>query len=485
MSTPQTTIYLCSGVRLNNRYDHTIKFSSGEAQLTYFHSMVARTLSAYTYARKTWNLKVAATMEEARTWSYLFFQNSTGKIWYYFINQAEYVNDSTVELALELDVMQSYQFDWEMLACYVEREHIVTDTFGANTIDEGLDVGDPIINKTSFVDLGDDLVIMIASTIDINKLYFNQQTVKNLGSYYDKIFGGFQLFAVDAATAWDDLAIMLNYLDTQGQAEAIYIMWQYPASLINSDNGSYENVFAKYVTTAKAYIEGLPLKPTTIDGYTPKNKKVFQYPYNFLYATNNNGAAAVYKYEFFDSEEINFYIEGNIAPDAVVKVIPLNYKGATGSGNNDESIAVAPFPVCAWNSDVYKLWLAQNQNQQNLGFAMSGLKILGGAAAIVGSVAAGGATAGASAPLSAGGVAAGVGLIASGASGIGSQLAQRGDKEIMPPQSRGAYSGNHTISRGMHGIDFYYKSVDAYHAKMIDDYFTMYGYATRTCKIRI
>ena len=44
----------------------------------------------------------------------------------------------------------------------------------------------------------------------------------------------------------------------------------------------------------------------TIDGYKPKNNKLFCYPYNFVYCTNNEGVHAVYRYERFNSEKMVF-----------------------------------------------------------------------------------------------------------------------------------------------------------------------------------
>lgn len=488
MSTPSTTIYLCSGVPLNNRYDHTLYFASAAAQLDYFSGKVVRTLNDYSYVRKSWKLKVAATMEAARVWSYLYFQNGTGKRYFYFINQIEYINDNAVELTLELDVIQTYMFDWALRPCYVEREHSVNDTWGENTIDEGLDVGELITASRETIDLSSDLVIMTAASIDINKYYISggETEDKILGSYYDGIFGGFQITATPITDPegqgqlWDEFATMLNYLNTKGKIDTVFTMWQYPRKLITYNYGSYDWCVSPYVTGAIPFAHTVLDRPSIIDGYRPKNKKVLQYPYCFIYATNNNGGAAVYHYEKFRSEDRMFHIQGNIAPDAVVKLVPIHYKGVLY--NYDESLSMGNYPICTWNSDTYKMWLAQNQNQQNLGLAMSGLKIVGGVAAIVGGVAATGGTGGAAGAAGFAGVSAGVGLISSGASGIASQLAQRADKEVQPPQARGTYSGSHNISRGLQNFDFYHKTIDAYHAEMIDNYFSMYGYATRKIK---
>ena len=487
MSTPQSTIYLCSNVPLNNRYDHTLYFGSQSAQSSYFNSKVARTLTKYTYLRKSWKLKVDATMEQARVWSYLFFKNtSTGKVYYYFINQIEYINDNTVELSLEIDVMQTYMFDWTLRPCYVEREHSYNDTWGENTIDEGLDVGEIITNRRETIDLSSDLVVMIAASIDINKYYLSEETDKIVGSLYDNIYGGFQLTATPHSSEgypqrWKNLSELLNKLNSGGKLDTIFTMWEYPAKLVNTDYGAYEFCVAPYVTTPKSITHTVWERPISVNGYIPKNKKVLQYPYCFMYATNNNGGAAVYHYEKFTDDNRQFKIQGNLSPDAIVKLVPMHYKGV--SFNYDESLSTGNYPLCAWNSDSYKMWLAQNQNQQNLGLAMSGLKIAGGAAAIIGGAIATGGTGGAGAPIGAGAITAGVGMVASGATGIASQLAQRADKEIQPPQSRGTYSGSHNLSRGIHNFEIHHKTIDAYHAEVIDNYFSMYGYATRKVKI--
>lgn len=483
MSTPATTIYLCKGVRLNNKYDHTIYFSHSDVQEDYFRDKVDRTLTGYTYIRRTWKLKVQASMESARQWSYLFFRNNGvhGKIYYYFINQIEYINDNTVELSIEMDVMQTYMFDWTLLPCYVEREHSETDEIYENTVDEGLDVGDYVNAKHETIDFTSDICIMVASTIDINKFYFSSgATVEKIwGANIDNVFGAFQITAVSYKDYWDDLAILLNYLTKKGQIDAIYAIWQYPKKLLQTHYGTYDWTFAEYASKSKLFAFDSTGAPSNLDGYVPRNKKLFQYPYMFMYASNNNGGAAVYRYEYFDDRDVKFICRGNIAPDGVIKLLPFRYQGM--DENINEALTMSNFPVCAWNNDVYKLWLAQNQNTQNLNYALSGLKIVGGAAAIIAGAGASGTGIGMAAGV--GGISAGASLVTSGITDITSQLAQRADKEIQPPQSKGTYSGNFNIANGLQNFEIYHRTIDARHAHIIDDYFTMYGYATRLVKV--
>lgn len=500
MSTPATSIYMCTGVPLNNRYDHTLYFASESAQRAYFTGKckTGDIFTNYTYVRRNWKLKVAATIDRARVWSYLFFRNgATGKYYYYFINQVEYISDTTVELSLELDVLQTYMFDWTLKPCYVEREHSATDFPGDNLIDEGLEVGDYVTPLKETIDLSD-YVILTAATMDIFQFYrldFTDASEKQIeemmspykfyADIFDNIYSGFMIFSTPIPEYGSSFASLLEKLNKHGRLDAIFTMWQYPKRLVDSAPGEGLNFsFAEVVKGSKELTYIAQNAPTSLDGYTPKNKKLLQYPYCFIYATNNNGGSAVYKYHDFFAGNAKFSVKGNISPDAVVKLTPVGYKsGDPTTYDYSESLAMTGYPLCAWNSDSYKMWLAQNQNQQNLGYAMSGLKIVGGVAAIVGGVAATGGTGGAGAGVGLASAGAGVSMITSGASEIASNLAQRADKEIVPPQARGTYSGSHNVANNTQNFDLHHKTIHASQARIIDNYFTMYGYACRRVKI--
>lgn len=51
-------------------------------------------------------------------------------------------------------------------------------------------------------------------------------------------------------------------------------------------------------------------KPTSIDGYTPINKKLLTGEFNYLVVSNNNGVSSPYYYELFDSQKATFSITG-------------------------------------------------------------------------------------------------------------------------------------------------------------------------------
>ena len=262
----------------------------------------------------------------------------------------------------------------------------------------------------------------------------------------------------------------MEQLDEWGVSDAIMNMWVYPKSLVNlqEDYSWGDGMVTKEVESIEPIFQNVARNSVLSGGYTPRNNKLFTYPFNFLYVTNNDGNAATYRYERFgDPTYCNFKLVGAVSPDAGVKMYPINYNGV--SHNYDEGIHLGNFPTCAWNQDMYKLWLAQNQNTNIMAYGMAGAKIVGG---VVGAVASHGV-----------GIAAGLGAAASGVSDIANLLAQRGDKEIQPQQSRGKTTPSVNVANGFHHFTFVTKSVSIEQAKIIDDYFDKYGYKTNLVKI--
>lgn len=479
MSAPQSTIYVCSGVRLDNRYEHSIYFENATAQQEYFAGKVVQTFPAYSYLRKSWPLQVQATMEEAKSWSYLFFRNGTGKYYYYFINQVEYKNDNMVELTLELDVLQTYleEIRTGLLPCFVERQHTETDNPGEHTVDEGLDIGELTNYDCKVFDPGE-LCIMMMCSINPESATKEQADVMAQPSLYNRVFSGIKFWAVKSVD-WSRWGKQLETLNELNQTDAIMAMWMYPrnlvylggeddwtgADLVHVVGGAYDLYSSTTETT-------LARARTIGDSYTPNNKKLLCYPYNFVLATNNQGVSAVYRYERGVDGELKFRLSGSLGPEASVMMTPIDYNGQPFVYN--ESLNMSNYPTCAWNADTYKLWLAQNQNTQAHSALSSGLTFAAGMGMTIAGVAS--TATGVGAPLGVGAIATGAGMMASGISNILGQVAQNADRELDPPQSRGGFSSTNNITNGRQSFDLYRRQVTEETARILDDFFTMYGY---------
>lgn len=240
--------------------------------------------------------------------------------------------------------------------------------------------------------------------------------------------------------------------------------------------------------------------PTTIDGYTPRNKKLFCYPYNILYETNNADNVAEYKYEEFlnvigsqKETYVVFKIWGNVSMNPGMYSAPHRYNGTVWSpGTIDEKLVVTGFPMCSCNTDSFKAWLAQNAGT----ITAAGLGIAGGWISAIAGGAIAGAALGATGAMSGGYVGQhlslsateesllnrynqgakmpGGGLIASTLGALG----QLYDHARTPPQMHGSNNGNLLYQAGQLTFSWYYKQIKEEYAKIIDKFFDMYGYKT-------
>lgn len=465
MGLPVSTIQICSGVRLNPSYEHTLHFDTTEAQLSYFEAKVVKTLASNTYLRKNNSIRVPASYENAQYWSYLFCRNG-GKTFFYFITSVEYINDNIVTLNIELDVMQTYMFDYELLPCFVEREHTADDTIGINTLDESLELGKLVVNDRFELNL-DEYCILVLSTFNPGTTTEETQD-KVLYAKYDGVFSGLGCYAINMGR-YIDWGKKLKDFDAWGYSDGIISMWAYPKSLVQLRDNEDWNASTLVKTVAnKAEFAYEVNRQNFLNGYTPRNNKLLTYPYNFIYATSNAGSAGVFRYErFTDPVKCKFICAGAISPEGSAVLYPMDYNGT--AQNYDEGITLGGFPSCAWNSDTYKLWLAQNQNTHTFAMGSAVLQVAGGVAMAVGS---GGLASGV-----------GVGMVASGLSQIGGLMTTQKDQSIQPPQARGGFSNSVNSATGFQTFSIYKKSIDSYHAKIIDDYFDLYGYSTKKVKV--
>ena len=142
---PNTTIKILRNCPLDTTYDHTIYFSGETEQINYFTSLVKYALNTQTYQRVNRNrMRVQYKADYLYDCNYLMFQNTNyGDKWFYaFIKSVEYVNNITSEIEYEIDVMQTWFFDYTLGQSFVEREHSSTDEIGDNTVPENLEIGD-------------------------------------------------------------------------------------------------------------------------------------------------------------------------------------------------------------------------------------------------------------------------------------------------------------------------------------------------------
>lgn len=475
--TPNGDLYLCK-TKLENDYKNQFTWDNINTQNTYFNGTVQNTFSEYTYMKKDSSVTVNANIDDIIDCNYLFYVNNgfTTKRYYCFITNMVYVNENTTRITFETDCFQTWYFELQYNRCFVEREHVNNDTAGLHTIPEGLETGSPIMitNSQEIYSVKSYYICMA-----VTELIGSLKTNASFSRIYNKVYSGLYYIIFNSLSP-NAVGKIIDYYDSEGKADAINSLFIVPDDItitqwyqisFTGDQTIYEYAFAGY--NNGAYILGNYSfnKPTALKNYTPKNKKLLTYPYSYFYVTNNVGSDVEYRYEDFYNNTIQFNTYGAISPGFSMKTVPFNYKYDNDTAVIDDNgynygVVGSKLPVCSWDTDVYINWLTQNANNIALDLVGSTLNMGMG----ITNLALGN-------PM-------GLGQVTSGAMGIAGKMAEVSKMEITPPQARGSVnSSDVTFALGRSGVYLYRMCIKEEYAKIIDNYFSMFGYKVNDVKI--
>lgn len=453
---PQTEVILCSGIEWDNSYKHCRLFNSVDDLYSHVLSKCPTPGEPYhiTQATPISTGKMRVKIPEADTkmmgLNYLAFNNrGIADRWFFcFITGMDWLSDNSCVLEFEYDIFQNcaYRTDWK--ACYIEQSHIPKsqDVLYSNLFPVNIETGEPICVSREHVDFGDWNICF----------YATQGTTGSAlpGQVSQNVYRGCQLWSCKASE-YEKANELIDAYTTAGKVDALLTCFMSPDLCLNSLTGTSQTIT---VVDAPANL---------FEGYKPKNNKLYSYPWIYVIADNNEGKTTTYKFEYSSNTTANrlrFQSFGVINTMPAIYSVPLDYKGT--ATNNLEAMENTGFPVCAWSSDSFQAWIAQNKSALALGAVSSVGSIVGGAGL---AAATGGLTA-----------VAGGGLAGSGISGIANQIATISDKEREPAVAHGkVVSENINAALGLSRVDYYVMSSKAEFAKIADDYFTMFGYPIR------
>lgn len=146
-----TNVRLLSGVPFYNDYKDTRWFDTKDQQTAYFLNRACpKSMQQVTFQRfedKTF-IKASAPIDDLRSVNYLMFQNAkTYDKWFYaFVTKLEYINNNVTAVHFQLDVLQTWRFDYGFKPSFVLREHTPLwwgdGTPVRNTVPEQLNYGE-------------------------------------------------------------------------------------------------------------------------------------------------------------------------------------------------------------------------------------------------------------------------------------------------------------------------------------------------------
>lgn len=498
---PSSNVTLYIGIPFSPTYQHTMYFKNLGEQISFFSNWTNKhEFTQYSYVRDERRLKVQPVSQSRSMWSYNYisFNNPDGSRFYGFITDIDYIANNTYAISFEIDYFQTFFPLLSMGQCYVDREHVPSDLKGEHTEAEPFGalgqmvyecamsptVGDPNVPEyPSAIESFNSAhgLIVFATTFNMREELKDVEGLplikaSKTSSVTNNVYSGLQYtgYAIDNTANWK---LLIDTLTSKNLLDGIISIFMcndgifLQAILGGDDHGT------------DFYVD---INNSNLGAYTPKNNKLYTYPYNFAYVTNNEGNSATLKFEYFDAYQQNFgrlfMCMGSVLNcNPIMGLFPRNYAGILY--NYNEMLTTSSFPQCAWQSDTFKAYIAQNTGRILASAVESGVSLVSsaaqigiGAAQAIGGYFSGNEAGDALMGKGRKGMLSGVSGIANTMTGVLESAGQMYDVMTMPPQLHGNDTSTLNNALLVKGFEIFRVHVNSETARIIDDWFTMFGY---------
>lgn len=375
---PETEVHLLTNVPFNLTYNNVMDFNTPTEQITYFLNKTKYVFDKLTYQRVTSStIKLDINYNDLLDVNYLIFKNDSVKNkWFFaFITDYEFISESTTKITYQLDVFQTYLFDYEFQSSYVEREH--TKRFNddgtpvINTLDEGLAYGSDYNTcmVKQYEQLEGIIWAIIVSKVDLrsvpNKNY-GGSTVSNIPTplYYYGVpisangnnIGNFTINDKKVSTIQDIWNLFTTNSDFVGSIVSMYYTSYVPFVVtkesdiaIRVDNRAGNLISFAGLTVLKfTGIKWGTLSPTIFENIYeqfPKyeESKLYMYPYSLIEITNFKGETFTLKMENMSKvlgfeNKLDLVILSSLGISPKTAIIPRHYLNNTIFTDNNMDI---------------------------------------------------------------------------------------------------------------------------------------------------
>lgn len=345
MATPNTCVKLLEGAPFDKSFDHTVYFKNREDQYNAMSTFVKHTYTGLTFQRiERGYIDVESRISALYTSNYVMFTNSwnpnTPYItrWFYcFVDSVAYVNENTTRINYTIDPIQTWFLDCDLEQCFVEREHPLTDGVGDNTVPENLGTGDMEAGSLAVCPHFQEWVIVVAKAATLrgdlseSKLY--------AGKYFSQV--EFETYPLTQAGV-NSVKALLAGLQILSNPDVIMDIYLLPKDFVQDSGGETDDYKTYSVTFEKSQ--------QSIGGYTPRNKKLLTYPYNYLLGSNLQGAEVEYHYEYFKGTGCDFTLTPDIGVSPTAVLMPVGYKQRASLNYTTpvDMLSVTNFPKCPY-----------------------------------------------------------------------------------------------------------------------------------------
>lgn len=428
-------------------------------------------LTGYKYIHLNAPIDVNASIDDLANSNYISFVNpeyDNGRIIYAFIDDLTFISKQTTRVAFSVDPWMTYRNNIYFNDTFIEREHVKSDNLGEHTVPENFELGDYITNDKP-TDLYDGTCVI---GVFVNT-YKSGDSWKDVAiSYYDGLPCAYKIFWFSGSLdknynpASEMLFRFLNdYIESGKESNVLGLLVLNRQLLSGNKDQQYGiNKLSGEIPESNSPISFSTIKTAdrnkAFEGYKPKNNKLYNYPFRALKLHNNSGNAMFLKPENQNTFDMyNFNLTGamhTMAP--VVKCTILDEKKES---DYDKFMMLSNFPQLSWNSNAYASYLANNSGN-----------IIAQATGAIAGMALAPATGGASLALTAGTV-----------GSIAGQVASYYDRSKQGSKAEGTLTASTVnVNYGRMTFTVQEMSISKEYAKIIDEFFTMFGYKVNRVK---
>lgn len=383
---------------------------------------------------------------------YLGATEQTPYFWGLFVNRCEQLALNTTRVYFNVDVMTTFQESYKILPPQIFLRYTPpTDELFSNLVpDPEIDIGEDTVIVSGGRTQNDNMSVAIIYSDVPSSINWPINAGFRYGYPCPLGLITFNMgLESDKTKFFNDVTEIVS----EGKEDGIVAMYVYPSSF-GSDSQTTPSVRNTYVT----------INFNSINGYIPKNKKLFSSPYLTITVNGNEGELITYKPELFSypspmpsNNQVQFVERGVIVPSPQRLVYPKNYRGFEDA--YEDGLTLSACMQLPWQGDTYKAWLAQNGGSLVTSTLSSALTGAIGGAAIGGPIGA----------LIGGGMSLSMNTLNTAGKAI--------DKLNTPPQVHGqVMSSGLNYALGRIDPDYFVMSLRPDVLKRIDNYWSAYGY---------
>lgn len=372
-------------------------------------------------------LRVEINVNNLLDCNYLMIQNNnTGKWFYCFIDKVEYVNETVSEITYTVDPIQTWMFDYSSNGilnnyCFVERQHSTTDVAGDNLVNEPVNTGDYVIQNAYLYPSVGNWCMVIVTTVSWQELTLPSvpTSPQFIGGTLDSV--NILAYPVDNLSAQEQentVNAVKQFMLTAGvfgASDKVLSVFMLPEYYLRNSQGRplpgvrfftasstapYDDNYGTYdskpsmgyrSTSISQSLSGsfVPYCYPHFDDYSVRNNKLLTYPYCYMEGKNTQGDTVEFKYELFNQtfgKNFNVYCVFSANPQIIC--VPTGYGLSDNVGslngilNFDKALVIKDVPKCAFATNDFAAKLVQSTISMGItavGYAVGGA--VGGALA--------------------------------------------------------------------------------------------------------